>query len=116
MSAPGLITDTMVDLRTVKDAAGKEYTYRGITPIQKLQMVAESAKRARNFRDRQAISGPETAEEAIGRGRILPQHYELALGKDAVKRRELAENYKKGIYLRHTDRGFSWAERPENLF
>ena len=28
MSAPGVITDTMANIRTVKDASGKEYTYK----------------------------------------------------------------------------------------
>ena len=43
MSAPGVITDTMANIRTVKDASGKEYTYKLAvrTPEQKKKYVAK---------------------------------------------------------------------------
>jgi hypothetical protein len=42
MSAPGVIADTMANLKTVKDAAGKEYTYKSkMTPEQKAEYVAK---------------------------------------------------------------------------
>jgi len=42
MSAPGVITDTMANIRTVKDASGKKYTYKLAvrTPEQKKEYVS----------------------------------------------------------------------------
>jgi len=42
MSAPGVITDTMANIRTAKDASGKEYTYKLAvrTPEQKKEYVS----------------------------------------------------------------------------
>ena len=112
MSAPGVITDTMANIRTVKDASGKEYTYK-VAPtnsITKLKMIAESAKRARHIT--KAIDNPQTDKEANKQGRVLPQHYEDVVGKAEVKRRNLLELYKKGLYFKGTDSGYAFSEKP----
>ena len=110
MSAPGVITNTMANLRTVKDASGKEYTYKVKAPdaVSKLKQIAESARRARIIA--KAIDNPQTDKEANKQGRVLPQHYEDVVGKDEVKRRDLLKLYKKGLYFKGTDSGYTWSE------
>jgi uncharacterized caspase-like protein len=110
MSAPGVIVDTMANLRTVKDAAGKEYTYRAPDAIDKLKMVAASAGRARKIS--KAIDNPQTDKEGNTQGRVLPQHYEDVVGKSEVQRRDLQKLYKKGLYFKGTDSGYTWSETP----
>lgn len=110
MSAPGVITDTMANIKTVKDASGKEYTYKVPDAIGKLKMIAASAARARKIS--KAIENPQTEKEANSQGRVLPQHYELVVGKDELNRRELSKLYKKGLYFQGSNRGYNWSETP----
>ena len=88
-----------------------EYSQKFLAPdsITKLKMIAESAKRARHIT--KAIDNPQTDEEANRQGRVLPQHYELVVGKDELKRRNLMM-YKKGLYFKGTDSGYTWSEKP----